>query len=307
MDYLNINRERTTFALCVDDFGVKYDTEEDLQHLIATLKKNYDISIDKSGKNYCGLSFEWHYDEGYVDVSMPQYVQKALNKFLHKPPIRPQYAPHKWTLPAYGQRVQYVTTTLTTPKLTIKEQRRLQSIIGTFLYYGRAVDPTILPALNDLSTYQANPTTETLQRSRMLMDNLSTFPQAKLRYYAGDMQLHVESDATYLVLPGARSRVAGHFYLSAGPFPSKVYAKRFNAPIHTECSTLKHVVSSAAEAECGALFHNCTTDIGIQNALTGLGHEQGRTQVITDNSTANSFVHSEMRVKRSKSWDMKYN
>ena len=139
------------------------------------------------------------------------------------------------------------------------------------------------------------------------MDYLSTFPYAKLRYYAGDMQLHVESDAAYLVLPGARSRIAGHFYLSAGASPTKVYAKRFNAPIHTECSTLKNVVSSAAEAECGALFHNCTVAIGIRNALIGLGHQQGKTLVVTDNSTANSFVHSEMRVKRSKSWDMKYN
>ena len=68
---------------------------------------------------------------------------------------------------------------------------------------------------------------------------------------------------------------------------------------------LKNAVSSAAEAECGALFHNCTVAIGIQNVLTGLGHKQGKTPVITDNSTANSFVHSEMRVKQSKSWDKK--
>ena len=38
-----------------------------------------------------------------------------------------------------------------------------------------------------------------------------------------------------------------------------------------------------------------------------MGHPQTRTEVITNNSTANSLVHSEMRVKRSKSWDMKYN
>ena len=30
----------TTFALCVDNFGVKYDSEEDLMHLIQTLKKD---------------------------------------------------------------------------------------------------------------------------------------------------------------------------------------------------------------------------------------------------------------------------
>ena len=141
----------------------------------------------------------------------------------------------------------------------------------------------------------------------MLMDFLHTFPNAKLRFYAGDMQLHIESDAAYLVLPGARSRAAGHFYLSATPSPGKAYQGRFNAPLHTECRTIKNVVSSAAEAECGALFHNCSVAVGIRTALKGLGHPQHLTEVITDNYTANSFVHSEMRVKRSKSWDMRYN
>ena len=46
--------------------------------------------------------------------------------------------------------------------------------------------------------------------------------------------------------------------------------------------------------------------VGIYHTLTGLRHPQQHTEVITDNSTANSFVHSEMRVKRFKSWDMCY-
>ena len=141
----------------------------------------------------------------------------------------------------------------------------------------------------------------------MVLDYLATYPKAKIRYYAGTMKLHIESDAAYLVLPGARSRIAGYFYLHAPPNPNKAYAKAYNGPIHIECSTIKNVVSSAAEAECGGIFLNCTTAIGIRNTLNAMGHPQGKTEVITDNSTANSFVHSEMRVKRSKSWDMKYN
>ena len=109
------------------------------------------------------------------------------------------------------------------------------------------------------------------------------------------------------MIPGARSRAAGHFYFSAISTPNKTYRERLNAPIHIECRTIKNVVSSAAEAECAALFHNCSVAVGVRHALKGLGHPQQRTEVITDNSTANSFVHSEMRVKRSKSWDMRYN
>lgn len=141
----------------------------------------------------------------------------------------------------------------------------------------------------------------------MLLDYMYTYPTVTLRYYAGDMQLQIESDAAYLVLPGARSCVAGYFFLRSNKHPHKTYSGCFNAPILVECSTLKNVVSSAAEAEYGGLFHNCTTAIGLCNALIGLGHPQKQNPLITDYSTANSFVHSEMRVKRSKSWDMQFN
>ena len=62
------------------------------------------------------------------------------------------------------------------------------------------------------------------------------------------------------------------------------------------------MVSSAAEAKCGALIHNCTVAIDIRNWLIGCCHPQRKTPVITDNSTANSFVHSEMPVKNLKVW-----
>lgn len=101
------------------------------------------------------------------------------------------------------------------------------------------MDLTVLTALGDISTNQAAPTTNTTKKTIMLMDYLHTFPNAKLCFYAGDMQLHVESDAAYLVIPGARSRAAGHFYLSAVTRPDKTYAGRFNAPIHTEYRTIK--------------------------------------------------------------------
>ena len=37
-----------------------------------------------------------------------------------------------------------------------------------------------------------------------------------------------------------------------------------------------------------------------------MGHPQQKTVITTDNTTATSFVHSAMRAKRSKSWDMKW-
>ena len=79
-----------------------------------------------------------------------------------------------------------------------------------------------------------------------------------------------------------------------------------NAAIHTECCLLKNVVTLAAEAECGGLFHNAQATIRIRRTLEAIGHMQHPTPIKTDNKTANSFVHSSMQTKHSKTWDMRY-
>ena len=83
------------FCLCVDDFGIKFVNKTDVEHLLDTLKMKYKLTVDWSGKNYCGLTLAWHYDKKYVDVSMPGYIEKLLLKLAHNRPKRPVHAPHK--------------------------------------------------------------------------------------------------------------------------------------------------------------------------------------------------------------------
>ena len=82
---------------------------------------------------------------------MPHYIDRLLQKFLHTPSKRRQHAPHKWTEPVYGQKVQYALPDSTLPILDKKGTKRIQAINGTFLYYARAVDPCMLPAINEIS------------------------------------------------------------------------------------------------------------------------------------------------------------
>ena len=44
------------FMLVVDDFGIRYENEKDLQHLFTSLREKYTISVDISGKNFCGFT-----------------------------------------------------------------------------------------------------------------------------------------------------------------------------------------------------------------------------------------------------------
>ena len=61
------------------------------------------------------------------------------------------------------------------------------------------------------------------------------------------------------------------------------------------------------EAETAGVFGNSQIAIPIHQALEALNHPQPPTPIKTDNSTASSFVHSNICQKRSKTWDMRYN
>jgi hypothetical protein len=145
---------------------------------------------------------------------------------------------------------------------------------------------------------------KTKEKAQQLMDYMHTYPNAYIRYYASGMILLIDSDAAYVIAPKSRSRVAGYFYLADHPDISK--HTTLNGAILVECKTLRHVVSSAAEAETGGLFHNAQIAILIRHILEALGHPQPPTPIKTDNSTANGFVHDNIHQKRSKSWDMRY-
>ena len=237
---------------------------------------------------------------------MPGYVPKALHKFQHTHPKSPQYAPNKWTKPAYGQRIQYAATQEDLPLLEKQGNIRVQSINGTFLYYARAVDPTMLVALNEISQQQSKPTAATLRKHNRLMDYAATYPNATIRYHASDLILHVDTDAAYLVLPQARSHVAGHYFLSNHLTQHRPLKPIANRPIHNVCQIIRNVVSSAAEAECGGLFINGHQIIPQRNTLITMGHPQpaNGTPLKTDSATALGIVKNVMKPRRSKSWDM---
>jgi hypothetical protein len=65
------------FSLVVDDFGVKYVGREHVEHLMACIKKNYNISSDWNGTAYCGLTLDWDYKnrrQGYQTSQLLQHT-----------------------------------------------------------------------------------------------------------------------------------------------------------------------------------------------------------------------------------------
>ena len=293
----------TKFCLCVDDFGITSFSQSDTNHLLNALRQHYSITTDNQGKHFCGLTLDWNYKQGYVDISMPNYISDLLKKLQHVL-TKKQYSPHPYIPFKFGQKgaQQFVQTPDNTIFLSAKETLYIQSVCGSLLYYARALDHTMLPALNDIGSQQAKPTENTMKKCQQLLDYAATYPNVAIRFRASDMILHIHSDAAYLVMPKARSRIAGYYYFD------NVNNKLplLNGALLIECKTLRRVVCSAAEAELSGVFHNAQTAVPIRHLLISLGHPQPPAPLVTDNSTAHGFVHKNIIMKRSKAWDMNY-
>jgi hypothetical protein len=57
---------------------VKYVGEEHAQHLIQTLKRDYTISTNWTGKRYSGIALDWDYNNPKLHLSMPGYCSEVL-------------------------------------------------------------------------------------------------------------------------------------------------------------------------------------------------------------------------------------
>ena len=300
------NRTNTVyFALVIDDVMVQYNEAQEFEHLTATLKQNYEITTDMQASKFCGITLGWNYEEGHVTLSMPGYIEKALQRFMHPTPTTPQHSPHTWVAPNYGAKVQYTTPEDTTLALDKHGIKRLQEVIGTLLYSARAVDNTMLVALGTLAAAQTQGTDQTMDALIRLLDYAATHPDAAIRFHKSAMVLYAHSDASYLSEPKARSRVGGYFYL--GNLNEPADNPTPNGPIHIESRILKNIMAAASEAEIGALFHNGQEAVHFRQILLELGRPQlNPTQITTDNSTADGFANRRTKIKRSKAIDMRF-
>ena len=231
---------------------------------------------------------------------MPGYIEKALIRFEHTPPNKPQLQPHPHTVPTYGATIQYAKHIDQSSKATKEQQKYIQQVTGVLLYYGQAVDSTILVTLSSLASAQAAPT-ETMELIKWLLDHVATNLEAILAYESSDMILAVHSDASYLSEANARSRVGSHFFCS-----SDVSDPPNNGAVLNISKILKAVMSSAAKAELGALYINANEAVSMRQLLAEMGHKQPKTPIQTDNTTACGVVNHNIQPRRTKAMDMRF-
>jgi hypothetical protein len=180
-------------------------------HLLNSLQTTYKLTADWTGDLYCGITLGWNYDKRCVDISMPGYIKKKLQEYRHVVPNRLQSCPCVPEPKQFGATAQAPAPPDDTPKLNDVGIKRVQKIVGSILYYARAVNMTVLMALSSIATEQTKATDRTLERCMQLLDYLASNNPAKVRFHALDMIMNIHSDASYLSAPGARSRTCRHF------------------------------------------------------------------------------------------------
>jgi hypothetical protein len=184
-----------TFCLIVDDFAVKYIHEDDAKHLLNALETPYQITTDGENKMYCGISLSWDYIQRTVDISMPGYVAKALQRFCHTPNTRFQNFPQYWTQPQYVAHQHMTPPQDKATNIDADGITRVKEIIIVFLFYGRAVDSTMMVALGTLVSQQSNSTYATAKTITQLLNYAATRLDATIRYISSDIYLHIHSNA----------------------------------------------------------------------------------------------------------------
>jgi hypothetical protein len=197
--------------------------------------------------------------------------------------------------------MQYAKAEDVTQLLSKEEKKYIQQVLGTFLYYGRAVDLTMLTSLSSIASNQDKPTGETMSNIKLFLDYAASNQDAIITYRASDMVLVVHSDASYLSKPKARSCAGGHFFMS-----SNIANPADNGTVLNIAQIINAVMSLVAEAELGALYINARKAVPMQLLFTEMGHIQPPTPTQMDNSMALGVVNSNIQPWRTKAMDMRF-
>jgi hypothetical protein len=118
------------------------------------------------------------------------------------------------------------------------------------------------------------------------------------------MILNIHSDVSYLSEREAKSRSDGFFKLGSN---IDSIDKLTNGAILIISTILKHMMSSAAEAEIGSVFMNTKEATIFLTTLEEMGHPQPPTPLQTDNTTAMGYSNDTIKRRRTHAMDMHFN
>ena len=153
------------------------------------------MDVDWKGQLFCGINLDWNYNMRHVDLSVPGYVQIKRTKYKHSNPKKPQHSPYQAQPIQYGTKVQQPVKSDTRAPLYDKQIKRVQEIVGTFVWYSRTCGPTLAAYLSVIASRETKVREDVMTACHQLLDYLVNLPDADIRYHASDMILAFDTDA----------------------------------------------------------------------------------------------------------------
>ena len=153
------------------------DLHDTWDHLLVCLREKYPVKVDWDAQQYIGINLTLNYKEGEVLLCMKYYVTQALKQFKHQAPNQFHYGPSRMEPITYWTKVQY-SPTIDDRRISDEAHKFIQQITGKFLFYARAVDPTMLHALNCIAcggAAQAN-----LEATKYFLNYAACNPDAQI-------------------------------------------------------------------------------------------------------------------------------
>ena len=132
---------------------------------------------------------------------------------------------------------------------TARKKKRVQGIFVALLYYAQYVDNKLLVDLSDIRSQQATATKHINEAINKILDYCATYPSDGIIYRSSDMVPCAHSDKGLNNESKGRSRSGAHIFLSENKS-----MPRWNGYVLALAKIIKFVMSSASEAELGAIF-----------------------------------------------------
>ena len=170
--------------------------------------------------------------------------------------------PHKHTIPVFGATMQYAKLVDMSNKLDDSRKTFIQQVTSTFLCYDQAVDPIIPVAFREVASSQVVPTEAIIDKAKYFLYYAESHPDFILSYILINMVLASHRDTCYLTKPKARIRAGGHFFMS-----KNAENPANNRAVFTIALIIKNVITSAEDAEIGALYINSWQVISAQTTV----------------------------------------
>ena len=114
---------------------------------------------------------------------MKGYIKQALEELKHLFTGKHHYAPSKLDRPDYGAKIQFAKIDTATP-LSLVQITHIERVVGKFLYYARAIDNTMLHALNDIASSKSKGTQTTWEAVKYCLNDAASNPDTEIIFRA---------------------------------------------------------------------------------------------------------------------------